>query len=323
MHALEPNPATANYSLTVSKPLQQSIEAFVRHLEAGRGYSANTIKAYAADLRDLANTLESRSILHTEQIELEHLRDWLWKLSESGLAKSSMARKTAAVRAFCAWAHHGELIATDPALKLRSPKSSKTLPKVVAKETMASILETLSAKALPQNPQAIRDLVVVELLYATGARVSEIVALDLDDIDFDRNVVRLTGKGNKQRVVPFGQPARDALDLWLTHGRREFAATADATGQSTRALFLTASAKRLGVRQVYELVSKILEATPIGKAGPHAFRHSTATHLLDGGADLRAVQELLGHASLGTTQIYTHVSIERLKAGYQNAHPRA
>ncbi|MEO0027957.1 MAG: hypothetical protein RL716_1288 [Actinomycetota bacterium] len=159
---------------------------------------------------------------------------------------------------------------------------------------------------------------MVEMLYATGARVSELVSLDLGSIDFSRNIVRLIGKGSKERMVPFGQPARDALDNWIQIGRKEFA-----NDKSAAALFLNSRGQRVGVRQVYSLVAGLLQETPTGAAGPHALRHSAATHLLDGGADLRAVQELLGHASLGTTQIYTHVSIERLRDGYQNAHPRA
>jgi integrase/recombinase XerC len=159
---------------------------------------------------------------------------------------------------------------------------------------------------------------MVELLYATGARVSELAALDLGDVDYSRNIVRLMGKGSKERMVPFGQPAREALDNWIRLARAEF--VGEATGS---ALFLNSRGQRIGVRQIYALVANLLESTATGVAGPHALRHSAATHLLDGGADLRAVQELLGHASLGTTQIYTHVSIERLKDGYKNAHPRA
>lgn len=302
----------------MSQDLNASLDAFIGHLEAGKGYSPNTIKAYASDLSDLLEFLHEAKVDSSYAIQLEHLRDWLWQINQAGLAKSSLARKSAAVRAFTAWAFKHDLMATDPGLRLRSPKLAKTLPKVVSKESIRVIFETLAAKAQPGDPEAIRDLLVVELLYATGARVSELAALNLDDIDYGRSIIRVTGKGNKQRMVPYGQPAADALDLWISNARREYA-----NEQSESALLLTSRGKRLGVRQIYATVSSILEATPTGKAGPHSFRHSAATHLLDGGADLRAVQELLGHASLGTTQIYTHVSIDRLKAGYQNAHPRA
>lgn len=293
-------------------------ERFIAHLVAGQRFSANTIKAYDSDLADLTESLSSQKVTSVSEIALEHLRTWLWQISEHGLAKSSIARKSAAARAFTAWVFEQGLSKSDPGLRLRSPKLARTLPKVVSRESLSQIFETLSAKALSDNPAGIRDLLVIELLYATGARVSEIAAIDLADIDSARRIIKVTGKGNKQRMVPFGQPCQDALDLWLTYGRREFM-----TSTQESALLLTAKGKRLGVRQIYELVSKTLESTPTGKAGPHAFRHSAATHLLDGGADLRAVQELLGHASLGTTQIYTHVSIDRLKQGYQNAHPRA
>lgn len=298
--------------------LELARQSFIAHLQSGHRVSANTVKAYASDLADLCESLIGQGISSNAELELEHLRNWLWQISEHGLAKSSIARKSAAARAFTAWAFEQGLSRTDPGLRLRSPKLASALPKVVSRESLAQVFEALSAKALPDNPIGIRDLLVIELLYATGARVSEIAAIDLGDVDSARKIIRVTGKGNKQRMVPFGQPCQEALDLWLTYGRREFAGSA-----LDSALLLTARGKRLGVRQIYEMVSKILESTPTGKAGPHAFRHSAATHLLDGGADLRAVQELLGHASLGTTQIYTHVSIERLKQGYQNAHPRA
>lgn len=288
------------------------------HLEAAKGYSANTIKSYSSDLRDLVEALCEQGASRVDQIKLEHLRDWLWKLSESGLSKSTIARKGAAIRAFTAWCYRQGLTEIDPGLRLRSPKLANKLPKVVSRESLKQIFDTLTEKAQPDSPSTIRDLLIIELLYATGARVSEIAALNLEDIDYTRRLIRVSGKGNKQRMVPFGQPCQDALDLWLSNGRRELA-----NERSGSALLITGRGVRLGVRQIYALVSAILEATPTGKAGPHAFRHSAATHLLDGGADLRAVQELLGHASLGTTQIYTHVSIERLKAGYQNAHPRA
>ena len=172
--------------------------------------------------------------------------------------------------------------------------------------------------ATVDNPNGIRDLLAIELLYASGCRVSELVGLNLEDVDYGRNILRVMGKGSKQRMVPFGGPARDALDKWIRQGRSQFE-----NEKSGQALMINSRGQRLGVRQVYSLVASLLDGTPTGVAGPHALRHSAATHLLDGGADLRAVQELLGHASLGTTQIYTHVSVERLRDGYKKAHPRA
>jgi len=183
---------------------------------------------------------------------------------------------------------------------------------------LSQVFDVLDSLATPDNPTGIRDRLIVELLYASGARVSEIAGLNLADIDYSRNLLRVTGKGNKQRMIPFGQPAREALDQWVVLGRKQLESDASST-----ALLLNHRGGRVGVRQIYALVAGLLANTSTGVAGPHSLRHSAATHLLDGGADLRAVQELLGHASLGTTQIYTHVSIERLKSGYANAHPRA
>jgi integrase/recombinase XerC len=167
------------------------------------------------------------------------------------------------------------------------------------------------------DANAIRDRLVFEMLYATGCRVSELCSLDLLSVDLGRNIIRVMGKGSKERVVPFGLPARDALDAWLNVR----ASLMPAAGE--QALLINAKGKRIGARAVYQLVASLLVNTPTGVAGPHTLRHTAATHLLDGGADLRAVQELLGHASLSTTQIYTHVSVERLRDGYKNAHPRA
>jgi integrase/recombinase XerC len=302
----------------VSTSFGKAILGFEAYLDAGRGYSENTVKAYLIDVQDLADFLEKKNIQNVEDLNLEHLRDWLWQATQQGLTKATIARKSAAIRSFTAWVLKNGLSESDPGLRLRSPKASRTLPKVVSRESLSMVFKSLTDRATDDNPQGIRDLVAVELLYASGARVSELVGLDLESIDFSRNIMRVMGKGAKQRMVPFGQPARDALDLWIRIARPMLA-----NEKSGQALLLNSRGQRIGVRQVYSLVANLLEATPTGAAGPHSLRHSAATHLLDGGADLRAVQELLGHASLGTTQIYTHVSIERLRDGYKNAHPRA
>jgi len=302
----------------VATSFEKAIAGFESHLDAGRGYSGNTVKAYLIDVQDLADFLKKKNFENIDDLNLEHLRDWLWQATQSGLTKATIARKSAAVRSFTAWLLKNGLTNADPGLRLRSPKASRTLPKVVSRESLSMVFEALQQKATEDNPQGVRDLVAVELLYASGARVSELVGLDLESIDYSRNIMRVMGKGAKERMVPFGQPARDALDVWIRIARPKLA-----TEKSGQALLLNSRGQRMGVRQVYSLVANLLEATPTGAAGPHSLRHSAATHLLDGGADLRAVQELLGHASLGTTQIYTHVSIERLRAGYQNAHPRA
>ena len=302
----------------MSTSVERAIAGFGDYLDAGRGFSPNTVKAYLTDVLDLAEFLKKQSVENIEDMNLEHLRDWLWQGTQNGLTKTTIARKSAAVRAFTAWCLKNDLLETDAGLRLRSPKAGRTLPKVVSRDSLAMVFKMLEAKATDDNPQGVRDLVAVELLYASGARVSELVGLDIESIDYSRNIMRVMGKGSKERMVPFGQPARDALDKWIRISRPMLESE-----KSGRALLLNSRGQRIGVRQVYGLVAKLLEATPTGAAGPHSLRHSAATHLLDGGADLRAVQELLGHASLGTTQIYTHVSIERLRDGYKNAHPRA
>jgi integrase/recombinase XerC len=302
----------------VSKELKQAANEFADYLQAARGYSTNTVKAYETDVLDLAAYLSKFEVIQVAQVELDQVRDWLFAADQSGLAKSTLARKSAAIRSFSAWLKKNDFVEVDFAQRLKSPKSTRSLPKVVSRETLAEIFEMLSSNANVENPNAMRDLLAVEILYASGCRVSELVGLNLEDVDYARNILRVMGKGSKQRMVPFGVPAREALDAWVRHGRSQF--LNDKSGQ---ALLINSRGQRLGVRQVYALVASLTDGTPTGATGPHALRHSAATHLLDGGADLRAVQELLGHASLGTTQIYTHVSVERLRDGYQKAHPRA
>lgn len=294
--------------------------AWRQHLADGRGFSSNTVKAYVADVADLLEYAATIGVSSPSDLNLDTLRQWLFQLSEGGLEKSSLARKSASARSFTAWLLKSSLIETDPGLRLRIPKASRALPKVVSRESLAEIFARLNEATAENEPERLRDLLAVELLYAGGIRVSELAGLNVGDLDRSRNLMTVLGKGAKQRAVPYGQPAADALERWLQHGRPALAANASAGEQ---ALLLSAKGRRLGVRQIYELVAGLIAATPSGKGGPHALRHSAATHLLDGGADLRAVQELLGHSSLSTTQIYTHVSIERLKQGYQSAHPRA
>ena len=290
---------------------------FAENLTAGRGYSKNTVKAYLTDVLDLSEYLSGKNVTEIKHLNLEMLREWLWAVSQRDSAKSTLARKSAAVRTFTAWLAAEKLVAADPGQRLKSPKAERHLPKVVAKESLEEVFSHLRTIAETGDANAIRDRLVFEMLYATGCRVSELSSLDLLSVDLGRNIIRVMGKGSKERVVPFGLPARDALDAWL-----EVRSTLQpAPGE--QALLINAKGKRLGVRAIYQLVAGLLIDTPTGVAGPHTLRHTAATHLLDGGADLRAVQELLGHASLSTTQIYTHVSVERLRDGYKNAHPRA
>lgn len=309
--------------------LLRAVEDFGVYQSAERGFSTHTVRSYRSDLVRLAEFAGNNGVEQTEGLSLELLRDWLWAASQEGLAKSTLARRSAAARSFTAWLARQGAVQTDVAARLKAPKADHHLPRVLTREQIDGILTSLAVKADTGDAAAIRDLAVVELLYASALRVSELVGLDLDSVDLGRLTVRVIGKGSKERVVPFGVPAKNAIVLYLERarpalleavsGRKE-----DGSSAAGDALFLARSGKRLGTRTVYGLVSSLLAEIPgSGPSGPHALRHTAATHLLDGGADLRAVQEILGHVSLGTTQIYTHVSAERLKASYASAHPRA
>lgn len=301
----------------IRRTIDQAVDAYLAHLDAERGLSAQTLRAYRADLADLGAHAHRRGLTDVDEIDLELLRDWLWQGTQRGLAKTTLARRSAAARGFTAWRARSE-DRPDPGARLRTPKTGRHLPRVLTQDQAEQVLDDLSSRAAGAEPTALRDLAAVELLYASALRVSELVGLDIDDLDRTRLTVRVLGKGARERVVPFGVPALRAIDDYLHRGRPELLA------QPTEALFLGTRGGRLGTRAVHALVSRLLEPTPgRGPAGPHTLRHTAATHLLDNGADLRSVQELLGHASLGTTQIYTHVSTERLIAGYRSAHPRA
>lgn len=292
--------------------------AFTTHLAQVRRLSPATVRAYRSDLRDLAVAVGAA---HLGDIDLELLREWLWHATQRGDARSTLARRAAAARSFFSWAKEEELIAVDPSLRLIAPKRGRTLPAVASKDGMRALLDSRRETAGDGDPIHLRDHAILELLYASGMRVSELCGIDVDDLDQDRATVRVLGKGSKERVVPYGIPARDAIGAYLTRGRPVLIAR---SSTATPAVLLGARGARLGPRAVYTLVAEALGPIIGAEAvGPHALRHSAATHLLDGGADLRAVQEILGHASLGTTQIYTHVSSERLTATYRLAHPRA
>lgn len=298
--------------------LAVAAEAFAEHLEKVRRLSPATVRAYRADLRDLET---SAGPIALEQVDLEVLRNWLWHATQRGDARATLARRAAAARSFFGWAQEQALVGHDPSLRLVAPKKGRPLPTVASRDGMTALLDAQRAAASGGEPVAMRDHAVLEMLYGSGIRVSELCGLDVDDLDLDRGTARVLGKGAKERVVPFGAPARDALRAYLTRARPALVARADS---ATPALILGTRGGRVGPRTVYSLVARVLG--PIVGAetvGPHALRHTAATHLLDGGADLRAVQEILGHASLGTTQIYTHVSAERLTATYRLAHPRA
>jgi len=298
--------------------LTAAVNAFTTHLAQVRRLSPATVRAYRSDLGDLTASTGDASL---SEVDLEMLRNWLWRSTQRGDARSTLARRAAAARSFFSWAKDEELIDADPALRLIAPKRGRTLPAVASKDGMRELLEARTKAAADGDPVALRDHAVLELLYGSGMRVSELCGLDLDDLDRERTTARVLGKGAKERVVPFGAPAGRSISAYLTRARPALIARST---KATPAVFLGVRGGRMGPRAVYALVAEALGPIIGADAvGPHALRHSAATHLLDGGADLRAVQEILGHASLGTTQIYTHVSSERLTATYRLAHPRA
>jgi len=301
--------------------IEVAIDEYVASLERELGRSPQTVRAYRADLASfLAFASRARpGALDVVDLELDLFRDWLWQANQEGLAGTTIARRAASARSFTAWLRRTGK-GPDAARRLKSPKAGRHLPRVVTSEHMDAMLDRLEARAETDDPVAVRDAAIVELLYASGLRVSECCALDVGDIDFARRTLRVVGKGNKERTVPFGAPAAAAIERYLDEARSALARD----GAPVEAVFLGARGGRINPRTVYALARRELESSPAsGPAGPHTFRHTAATHLLDGGADLRGVQELLGHADLGTTQLYTHVSAERLRETYARAHPRA
>jgi len=298
--------------------MQAVLDEFDEYLELQCGRSAHTRRAYLGDLRSLFDFLAARGgDLHT--LSLPVLRSWLAGAAGAGAARTTLARRTSSVKAFTAWAVRRGLLSTDPAVRLQVPKAHRTLPSVLRQDQALAAMTAAKSGAEQGDPLALRDRLIVELLYATGIRVSELCGLDVDDADTTHRVVRVLGKGNKQRTAPFGQPAAEALRAWLSEGR-----PALATAESGPALLLGARGRRLDVRQARTVVHQTVAAVNgAPDMGPHGLRHSAATHLLEGGADLRVVQELLGHSSLATTQLYTHVAVSRLRAVHDQAHPRA
>lgn len=300
--------------------LEAILDEFAEHLALERGRSAHTRRAYLGDLRSLFAFMAERvPEMGLAGLSLPILRSWLAAQAGAGVARTTLARRTSAVKTFTAWAGRHGILMGDPATRLQVPKARRTLPAVLRQDQALAAMAAANSAAQQGDPLALRDLLIVELLYATGIRVSELCGLDLDDVDKSRRVLRALGKGNKQRTTPFGEPAGAALTEWLIHGR-----PAVVTAASGPALLLGSRGGRLDPRQartvVHQTVSAVVGAPDIG---PHGLRHSAATHLLEGGADLRIVQELLGHSTLATTQLYTHVSVARLRAVHDQAHPRA
>ncbi|UXA15390.1 tyrosine recombinase XerC [Mycobacterium sp. SMC-8] len=300
--------------------MEAYLDEFDEYLALERGRSDHTRRAYLGDLRSLFDFVdERRPGAGPGAITLPVLRSWLAAQASAGAARSTLARRTSAVKTFTAWAVRRGLLTEDPAVRLQVPKAHRTLPAVLRQDQARDAMEAATSGAEQGDPLALRDRLIVELLYATGIRVSELCGLDIDDVDTSRRLVRVLGKGNKQRTVPYGEPAHAALTSWLTDGRPELV-----TASSGPALLLGARGGRLDPRQARTVVHQTMAAVDgAPDIGPHGLRHSAATHLLEGGADLRVVQEMLGHSTLATTQLYTHVTVARLRAVHDQAHPRA
>jgi integrase/recombinase XerC len=295
------------------------LPAFSRYLVDERGRSVHTVRAYLGDVRSLLDFAAERGVDRLADLDLLVLRAWLAALTAGGRSRSTVGRRASAARTFCGWAARTGRIPSDPSLRLGSPKRDRLLPGVLGQQQARELLDVALVSADDDDPVHLRDHAALELLYGSALRVSELVGLDVDDVDGERRVLRVVGKGDKERVVPYGLPAERAVQTWLARGRPRLAGAA-----SGSALLLGRRGGRVGQRQVREAVHRLVaHVADAGDVSPHGLRHSAATHLLEGGADLRAVQELLGHATLATTQIYTHVSVERLKATYEQAHPRA
>ncbi|NES28498.1 tyrosine-type recombinase/integrase [Micromonospora terminaliae] len=338
--------------------MREVVDDFADHLARVRNRSAHTVRAYVTDLVSLLDHAVRMGCADLSELDLTVLRSWLAKQRTMGAARTSLARRAAAARTFSAWAHRAGLLPADVGAPLASPKAHRELPTVLRADQAAALMDapdlslprTTADAASPRNEDGaqaasstagrvataghaiapgrdgddqpdgvlLRDRLLLELLYGTGVRISEACGLDVTDVDQARRVVRVLGKGGRERAVPYGVPAQRALDAWLAHGRPALAAA-----RSAHALLLGARGGRLNPTTARRIVAGYAEAAGLPPVTPHGLRHSAATHLLEGGADLRAVQELLGHSSLASTQIYTHVSVERLRAAYRQAHPRA
>lgn len=299
--------------------LRRALALYLDEVSLARTLSENTLRAYASDVSQFVAFADTERVTGTEDCDVELARSFVWAQAEASVSGSTLRRKVSALKRFSAWLVGAGHAPADFAARLRTPQASQSLPRVMGKAQMEEILSGLITRAQSDDPVALRDWAMVEVLYATALRVSELVGLRRDNVALDERTLRVLGKGNKERVVPFGIPAKHALERYLERGRGHLLSQGDPAE-----VFLSSAGTALGPRSVYQVVAAILAEYPgSGPMGPHTLRHTAATHLLDGGADLRSVQELLGHASLGTTQIYTHVSTERLSAAYQQAHPRA
>jgi integrase/recombinase XerC len=318
---------TAELRASLPPALAEALDAWEEYLRLQRDLSPHTVRGYVGDVVFLLDHLVRRRGQTPADLDLATLRSWLAQGRARGDSRSTTARRAASARAFTAHLRRTGQAAEDVGLRLSSPRAHRTLPGVLGVDQARQVLDRAGEPATDTDDAAdplatavrLRNTLVVELLYASGVRVGELVGLDVDDVDPARRLLRVLGKGRKERSVPFGAPAAAALAAWLTHGRPVLAAA-----DSGPALLLGVRGSRLDAREARRVVHAAMAATPgVPDIGPHGLRHSAATHVLEGGADLRSVQELLGHASLATTQVYTHVTVERLRAVHARAHPRA
>jgi integrase/recombinase XerC len=294
----------------------QARDGFLEYLRHERNRSSHTVRAYEGDITHLLCSAQQAGLRELDEISIHFLRQWLGELSVQGLARSSIARRASAGRAFTQWCHRRGLMEKDPGARLTSPRVPIGLPTVLDQSDASALLTHAAVAADDDSPLAVRDLAILELLYGTGCRVGELCSLDVADLDCDERRARVKGKGNKERIIPFGVPAKVSVQNWLRK-RSEIARPGEV------ALFVGVRGTRINQRTVRAVVQRLANQAELPWIGPHSLRHSAATHVLEGGADLRSVQELLGHSSLATTQRYTHVSVERLRATYSLAHPRA
>lgn len=292
----------------------EAIDGFTSHIRDERGRSPHTVRAYVTDIADLANFCHDRGVKEPAAIELADLRAWLAANTAAGRSRATIARRSASARSFTAWCTRRGICPIDPGHRLASPRVRGALPTVLDQRQAEQLLEF--AGRHDGSPVAMRDHAMLEVLYGSGVRVAELCGLDIDDIDFGARRIRVMGKGGKERMVPFGGPVERTLDVWL--GVRGQLAR-----ESEHALFVGERGARIDPRVVRSMVGRISDAAGVPVIAPHAMRHTAATHVLEGGADLRSVQELLGHANLATTQRYTHVSVERLRSTFEQAHPRS
>ena len=295
-------------------------DAYSHYLVNEKALSTHTVRAYLGDLDSFMEHLANNGVSDISDANLQLIRSWLATQQVRGGARTTLSRRAVSIRLFTKWAAKRGYLKSDIGATLATPKPHRTLPGVLTQSDAATAMDSMATRAAEfETPTSIRDVAIVELLYATGARVSEVCGLDLEDLDFHRNTIRVLGKGNKERMIPMGAPAVKALQAYINDARTQLA-----NDKSGRALFLGARGKRIDQRAVRTIVYEALSALEgVEQMGPHALRHSAATHLLEGGADLRTVQEILGHSSLATTQIYTHVSTDRLRQAFKQAHPRA